>query len=393
MTLKYNIWILLIGLLASCSSHSHPEEEVMQDDHQDEGIALTETQAQNIGIKYGKLEQRNLKSSTKLIGRVELPSTAKVIVSSKIEGQIIKVHLLEGEKIRKGMKIFTVENLDLLDWNEEWLSQNARVQFLDREVERQKQLSDESISPLKKFESLVVERDQAKYTMQAIEKKLKAVGKTPKGDGTFNPYFIISADNSGVLQKMLAYKGSFITRGDELAYIIDNDHLHLHLSAYSSDVNKLEVGQKILFNVQSAPTQPLIAHIKWIDAFINEENNSYQVHAEIDSNYPNVAVGEFVEARIINDERKVWSLPQSAITQDKGLYYIFIKEEEHPAEEDHEAEIHFMKLQVKIGESDLGFMEVMPVDEINETMEVVIEGAFLLLAQSKKDEEGGGHHH
>jgi cobalt-zinc-cadmium efflux system membrane fusion protein len=364
----------------------------MEDDHHEEEIALTATQAQNIGIKFGNIQKKNLKSALKLIGRVELPSTGKIVVSSKMEGQITKVHLLEGQKIRKGMKIFTVENLDLLDWNEEWLSLNSRLNFLEKEVLRQKELADESISPLKNYESLVVERDQAKFTMQAIKQRMKAVGKVPTGDGTFNPYYIISTDNSGILQKMLAYKGSFINRGDELAQIIDNSHLHLHLSAYSSDVNKLEVGQEILFNVQSEPEQLLGAHIKWIDAFINEENNSYQVHAEIDEAAANVAVGEFVEARIINQEKMVWTLPQAAVAQDKGLTYIFVKEEEHQ-EEGHELEIHFQKLQIRTGESDLGFIEIMPIDPIEESMEVVIEGAFFLMAQSKKDEGGGGHSH
>ncbi|NNF35634.1 MAG: HlyD family efflux transporter periplasmic adaptor subunit [Saprospiraceae bacterium] len=383
---------LLIGLLYSCNTHSHANEEPMEEEHHDEEIALTLTQAENIGIKFGSIQKKNLKSAVKLIGRVELPSTGKIVVSSKMEGQITRVHLLEGQKIRKGMKIFTVENLDLLDWNEEWLSLNAKLTYLEKEVIRQKELADESISPLKKYESLVVERDQAKFTMQAIEQKMKAVGKVPSGDGTFNPFFFISTENSGILQKMMAYKGSFINRGDELAQIIDNDHLHLHLSAYSSDVNKLEVGQEILFNVQSEPEQLLSAHIKWIDAFINEDNNSYQVHAEIDVAYAKVAVGEFVEARIISQEKMVWTLPQAAVAQDKGLNYIFVKEEEHQ-EEGHETEIHFEKIQIMTGESDLGFIEIMPIDRIDESMEIVTEGAFFLMAQSKKDEGGGGHQH
>ena len=364
----------------------------MVDEHPEEEIALTETQAQNIGIMYGNIQQRNLKSTVKLIGRVELPSTGKIVISSKMDGLISDVHIIEGQKIRKGQKIFTIENLDLLDLNEEWLSLEVKLKFLENEVSRQKELSDESISPLRRYESLVVERDQAKFRMQAIEKKMVAVGKSPTGDGSFNPYFVIRADNNGILQKMLSFKGSFINRGEEMAHIIDDKHLHLHLSAYSSDVNKLDVGQEIVFNVQSEPDKLLSAHIKWIDAFINEDNNSYQVHAEIDEDNTHVAVGEFVEARIINQDQLLWTLPQSAIVQDKRLNYIFIREELHE-EEGHEPEIHFKKLQIKTGESDLGYIEVIPIDPIDPSMEVVIEGAFFLMAQSKKDEGGGGHHH
>ena len=394
MIARIIFWPLILGLILSCNSQSPMEEEtVMEEAHgHDEEIALTLTQAQNIGIEFGAIQERNLKSTVKLIGRVELPSTGKIVIGSKMEGQISEVHIIEGQKIRKGQKIFTIENLNLLDLNEEWLSLNSKLKYLENEVRRQKELADESISPLKKYESMVVERDQAKFRLHSIQEKMKAVGKVPKGDGSFNPYFVITATNNGTLQKMMAFKGSFINQGDELAYLIDNDHLHLHLSAYSRDLNKLNVGQEILFNLQSDQDQLLSAHIKWIDPFINEDNNSYQVHAEIDASYSNVAVGEFVEARVINEEEMVWTLPQSAITRDKGLQYIFIKEEEH-TEEGHETEIHFMKLQVKTGISDLGFIEVLPIDQIDETMEVVLEGAYFLMAQSKKDEGGGGHHH
>jgi cobalt-zinc-cadmium efflux system membrane fusion protein len=386
------LWPLFIGIFFSCNSASDNQEEHMEEDHHEEEIALTVTQAENIGIAYGKIEEKNLKSTVKLIGRIELPSTGKIVVSSKMDGQISNVHIIEGQKIKKGQKVFTIENLELLDMNEEWLSLNARLTFLEKEINRQKELADESISPLKNYESLVVERDQAKFRMQAIEKKMKAVGKIPTGDGSFTPVFVISASNTGILQKMMSFRGSFINRGEELAHIIDNSHLHLHLSAYSSDVNKLEVGQDILFTVQSEPEKLHAAHIKWIDAFINEDNNSYQVHAEIDENYASIAVGEFVEARIIDQDQTVFALPQSAVVQDRGLNYIFIKEEEHE-EEGHEPEIHFKKINIKTGASDLGFIEVMPIDPIDASMEVVIEGAFFLMAQSKKDEGGGGHDH
>ncbi len=392
MILRLIIWPLLIAILFSCNTHSHTHEEPIVDDTHEEEIALTLTQAENIGIKYGNIKERNLKSTMKLIGRVELPSTGKIVVSSKMNGQITQVHIIEGQKIRNGQKIFTIENLDLLDLNEEWLSLDAKLKYLEKEVNRQKELTDESISPIKKYEVLVVERDQSKFRMQAIENKMKAVGKRPIGDGSFNPFYVIRAGNNGILQKMMSFKGSFISRGEELAHIIDNDHLHLHLSAYSSDVNKLEVGQEILFTVQSEPDQLHSAHIKWIDAFINEDNNSYQVHAEIDESKTNVAVGEFVEARIINQDQLLWTLPQTAIAQDKGLDFIFIKDEVHE-EEGHEPEIHFMKIQVKTGELDLGFIEILPIDPIDHSMEVVVEGAFFLMAQSKKDEGGGGHSH
>ena len=50
-------------------------------------------------------------------------------------------------------------------------------------------------------------------------------------------------------------------------------------------------------------------------------------------------------------------------------------------------------MQINRGVSDLGYVEVLPIDDIPEGSDIAIEGAFFIMAQSKKGEEGAGHHH
>ena len=92
--------------------------------------------------------------------------------------------------------------------------------------------------------------------------------------------------------------------------------------------------------------------------------------------------------RTILENQKVAALPEEAITVDKGLHYIFVKEEEH------DDEVHFKKIAVLKGISDFGYVEITSMEKIDEQAEVAIKGAYFLMAQSKKGEEsGGGHSH
>jgi len=96
----------------------------------------------------------------------------------------------------------------------------------------------------------------------------------------------------------------------------------------------------------------------------------------------------YVEGRIILEDQKVPSLPEEAVALDNGLYYIFVKEEEH------DDEVHFEKIPVLKGVSDFGFFEITPLKKLAASDKIVIDGAYFLMAQSKKgDESGGGHHH
>lgn len=69
--------------------------------------------------------------------------------------------------------------------------------------------------------------------------------------------------------------------------------------------------------------------------------------------------------------------------------------EEHS--EGHEGEAggqHFEMIEIEIGDSELGFTEVISSDlEMLKQQRVVLEGAYALLSSMKNSEEEGGHAH
>jgi len=79
------------------------------------------------------------------------------------------------------------------------------------------------------------------------------------------------------------------------------------------------------FFVQSRPASLRKAKIAWINNLVNEENNSYEIHADIVGDKSGLVPGEYVEARVINREELVHTISIEALTYDKGLSYIFIK--------------------------------------------------------------------
>ena len=68
--------------------------------------------------------------------------------------------------------------------------------------------------------------------------------------------------------------------------------------------------------------------------------------------------------------------------------------EDEVEEEEHEDEVHFKKIPVLKITSDFGYVQIDPLEKLEENTEIVTDGAYFLMAQSKKGEEGaGGHHH
>jgi cobalt-zinc-cadmium efflux system membrane fusion protein len=94
----------------------------------------------------------------------------------------------------------------------------------------------------------------------------------------------------------------------------------------------------------------------------------------------------------------VAALPNEAIIDFQGKKYIFIKTEEgHEQEESKETTVqemkgqHFRMQEITVGNSELGYTEVVLADGWNNENKVVIKGAYSILSKMKNSEEGGHH--
>ena len=82
----------------------------------------------------------------------------------------------------------------------------------------------------------------------------------------------------------------------------------------------------------------------------------------------------FIEARINIDNENSSTLPNEAIVSNGNDHYIFVETEPNT----------YNQVQVRIGTTDQGFTEVIPLDEIKPDSKVVITGAYYLLSELTK---------
>ncbi len=363
--------------------HDHHDDH----DHDDE-LAITAEQAHYIQLTLGAIAPMPLQATVKLSGRIELPPAGMSVAGTTLEGRINKIHVVPGQSVRKGQTLFALENPDIIGWKQDLIAREADLQFLSRELDRQEQLTTEQIAPEKNYESVLSAHQSTLAAVQALRARLAFYHLTAQPND-WSATFEIKAPAAGIVQHLTVHLGEFVPANTPLLHIVDNSHLHLHLLAFGAESTRLEKGQALSFFVQSRPETVLPARILWINALVNEADNSYDVHAEIEGEYRGLSPGEFVEARVINHETSVQVLPTSAITTDKGLHYIFVLTE---VKDD---ELHFDKVLVQTGISDLGYTEVMPLDPLPAVGDsvVVIQGAFFLMAQSRMGEGGHEHEH
>ncbi len=369
---------------------SHPDSHAAHAPHSDEDeITLTELQMEKIGLQFGTFEGKNLEATLKVNGKLELPPQSKASVSSMTSGKITDIAVEPGQYVKRGAVLATIHNPDLIGWQQEYLEVQGELLFLDKEYLRQKKLVEKEIAPEKNYEKVVSQRAIAHAKIAGLKSRMKSLGipVPTSADDELATGLVITTPLSGYVREIKANTGLFVEPQQELFEIVDNRRLHIDFLVFEKDLPYIKKRQIVKFGLQSQPKKVMKSKIFSIEKAINEADRSISVHAEIIDGTSELIPGMYVEGRIVLDDKKVAALPEEAVTVDKGLYYIFVKAEAH------DGEVHFKKVPILKGTTDLGYVEVTPIDELDTKAEIVTEGAYFLMAESKKGEQAVGHSH
>jgi cobalt-zinc-cadmium efflux system membrane fusion protein len=128
------------------------------------------------------------------------------------------------------------------------------------------------------------------------------------------------------------------------------------------------------------------------------DDRTVQVHCHIDKEDKELLPGMYLNGLVEAGGNLVRALPNEAVVDYQGRKYIFIEEEaphnDGKEEEKHQGEMHFQMIEVKLGNTELGYTEVVLPDSIDATRnKVVVKGAYAMLSKMKNSEEEGGHAH
>lgn len=117
--------LLLATLFFSCnSSEVHREGAELgsaKPPAQSDQVILTQQQFEASGMELGKLQQNSFGSSIKINGVVDVPPQGRAEISSYYGGYVRNLNLLEGQRVKKGELLFTLENPEYVQMQQDFL--------------------------------------------------------------------------------------------------------------------------------------------------------------------------------------------------------------------------------------------------------------------------------
>ncbi len=380
--IKYTITLLLTFLILSCGKSGNQSEitnkysgnEVIKNN---EGlIVVSKSQFESEKMKLVNLQDHSFPTYIKTTGMIDVPPNSKAIISAYIGGYIKNSPLLIGDKVKKGQALVTIENLEFIQMQQEYLEVSEQLTYLKSEYERQKELFSEKISSKKSFLKAESDFKKASAMYNGLSKKLQMLNINPASveNGNLTSISKIYSPISGSITDVNVSTGTHVSPSDKIMEIVNTEHIHLELKVFEKDVLKLKKGQKVMFRIPESSNENYVGEIHLIGKSI-DENRTVQVHAHIDHEIKhNFIVGMFVETDIVIENITSKALPENAFVEvDNKNYVLMLKSSDN----DNYA---FVKKELIVGKTYNDFKEIKD-SSLFKSSDQFLLGAYQLISE------------
>ena len=366
-------------LLVSCNSNKSEEKETQAAPKEVLEMSITKPQFETSGMKLGQLEQHEFLQTVQANGMFDVPPENKASVSVYFGGYIKRLSLLPGQKVNRGQVLFVLENPAYLEVQRDFLEEKGRIKYLKSDYERQKSLAGDNVASEKQF--LKAESDfkvaSAKY--ESLRKKLQMMGIAPDkiSEENLRSNIMVLSPISGYVSKVNANLGSYLDASAVGVEVINPDHLHIEIQIFEKDLPKVEVGQKIIFNLQDDPTKKYEAEVHLVNKSVEPENRTVGVHAHL-INEDDEALfnpGMYVETKIQTSSEVMPALPDNAVVDIDNKSYVLLLQNSNAEG------MVFKKKEVQTGPGKDGYIAIQNAEDFPKDAQILTQGAFNLITE------------
>ncbi|UOA10019.1 efflux RND transporter periplasmic adaptor subunit [Methylobacter sp. S3L5C] len=297
---------------------------------------ITQAYFDNLGVTLSKLESTQQIPVLTAPAKVVVPPAHEYIVSASQAGLIIKLNAAIGDKVTKGDVLAQLNSPDLLSMQRLYLKAVNEMQLSFLSFQRDKKLLEDGViadrrwqETLSKYNAIVSEANEYKQLLQIsgmTATEIDHLGKTHQ----LSSQLSVHSPISGVVMERVAVAGERVNILAPLYRIANLDELWLEINIPHERIGSVKVGDQVLVE-----NSAVIAQITLLGQSVNPENQTLLARAIIltkqlpENEQSEVRVGQTINTQIIEfSEKGAFKVPNTAIAQNEGKFYIFVRNPE-----------------------------------------------------------------
>ncbi|WP_439883464.1 efflux RND transporter periplasmic adaptor subunit [Pontibacter sp. MBLB2868] len=211
--------------------------------------------------------------------------------------------------------------------------------------------------------------------MQALAEKLRLVNVNPNSltEDKLTRTLRLYSPIDGYVTKINVNVGKYVVPTDVLFELVDPDDLHLMLTVFEKDLDKLDIGQKVVAYRANQPEKKYVAKVVYIGKDVNDDR-AVEVHSHLQGEAPALVPGMFMNAEVEVQSRNAYTLPEDAFVHFGNKEYVFVVQKNGI----------FEMIEAETGNSEHGYTALLPSSGLApEKQTFATKGAYTLLMKLK----------
>lgn len=376
---------LIVGGCAEKAAHEehehdhemhHEEEEAHAHEAHGAGeVVFKKQDAEAIGLQTQTVQPGVFSEVIKTSGQIQSAQGSETVLVATVPGVVTlgDTRFVDGTAVRKGQPVLTLASNTLSDGDVAIRIKNAYL-TAKREFERMEQLIGDKIVSQKEYEQARLAYENAKVAYDAIQGKQSVRGVA------------VTAPMNGFLKNILVKEGDYVTVGQPLATISQNNRLLLRADVSEKNYARLPMIRSAHFKT---PYDDKVYKLDELDGRLlsygkSSGNNSFYIPVLFEfDNKGAVIAGSYVEVYLLGKPmEQVLSVPTSALVEEQGLYCVYLRLDEDC----------YKKQYVTLGADNGEAVQILSGLKTGD--EVVTKGAYQIkLASASNAIPAHTHHH
>lgn len=380
--------VLTLGV-AGCGRKAEPKSPVAHTEspaggelkQADNVVQVSEEMLRDLRITTSKVEQHRGGEAASLLGELGVNQNTYAEVSTPLPARVVSLRAVEGQTVRVGEPLATLESGELAKARGDLATAIARRDLAERALERKRGLNAEKIVPMREVQEAENELIGAEAQVRAARASLQSLGAPDQpAEGLSASTLVLRAPVMGaVLERSIAL-GQTADPSKALFRIGDLSTLWLTVHAFERDAVRVEKGVSARITFAALPGRTFEGKVALIGQSVDPESRTVDVRIDLRNREGLLRPGMSATAWLpIGEQGTLLAVPAAAVQRVRDRWCVFIPK-------DHRT---FEIRPVGRGRDIAGEVELLSGVLAGEP--IVVDGAFLLKAETERIAGEGEH--
>jgi len=315
-------------------------------------------------------------------GEVALDLKQVAKITSRIEGQVEKIHVQLGDRVKPRQPLAAISSLQFDQLIEEYLVSKAQADVAENSFRRTEKLRADDIVSERKLIEDKGRHLETKARFQHVREKLLNMGmmadelhQLERGSHQEGHNYTLTSPIAGTVVAQNVVRGQGVAPGNELFEIVDTSRVWVFANLPIEQARKFKEGD--VGTILPKGGEPVTAPLTYLAPVADETTRTIRVRFEVANQQYRLKPREYVDVQLAIASPPTLAIPVSALTVVDNVRGVFVQRE-----------TGYAFVPIEVGREGGGWIEVKK--GLSEGELVVVDGVFDLKNVLLKEHIGSG---